>query len=267
MSLKKRAVKITLAAVLIIVILFFIVVLLPRVQLYYNVQKTIEKLTYIDIKADFFTDYSVSGKGELQTVDNGFFSVKIPAEYVLEEKKEEFYPTVYNGVSDKEWVSFFDEPDEFVIDLLDPEFYTEKEGISPDMSAFDIRKGFDRLGYGIPDSTYNSYKCMLQMDSSDHCFWDMNREYSFMITVMTKELLLSSTFSEDDEYFIYERGDVYGIIRSKGEENAYSAVFDFYKADRLNRVHSIIISAQSSEDVFAVINSVEFIGDEVEYSA
>ncbi len=263
--MKNRTVKITVIVAAVLVIgLFGYFILLPRIILYNTVQKSMEFFIYIDIKAEYFTDFSITHNGDVQTINNGFVSIKIPADYKQDEKKYA-YANVYRAADDRNYaVMFFNEPYEYTLNLIDPEMFADMEGVSADWAADKIAMGFKKLGHGLPDSTYKTYKCMLLTDRNDYSFWDIKKGTCFMVTAALKEILLNTSLSADyeyQEYYLYERDDMCAMIRLEKVDYGYDAVFEIYNVNDLNRGHTFIIYAQSLDDVWAIVNSAEFIDE------
>ena len=74
--MKSRTKKIAVIAAIVLVIgLFGYYIVLPRVLLYIEVK---DYMSSMDKMPEYFTDFSLSSSGSVKTVENGYFSIKIP---------------------------------------------------------------------------------------------------------------------------------------------------------------------------------------------
>lgn len=230
-------------------------VLLPRVIIYAMIK---EHMPDPDKKTEYFTDLSIAGK-DVQTVDNGCFSVKIPSGYTHITNDLEKMPYLYKSPDGEEYVMLYDNAvDLSRMNLLDPQNFKDMAKVSGDMGLTEIAKGFEELGNGMPNSAYNTYKCALLTERDDYSFLNIRKGVCFSIAAVLRSL----TVSEYDEVYLYENGDKRGIIfltHPHNGEMTEKVRFMLFRADDLNTNYIIMISARSSEDAFAVINSTEFI--------
>lgn len=251
--MKKRVVTISaIVAGIIILVLFFLWVLLPRIMLYKIVKNS---LPSIDKTAEYFTDFNMTNN-DVQTIDNGYISVKIPDRFIHNEEKAELIPYLYNTSDNSETFFFMPEKGDLNgLNLLNPEMYKDIDGVPSDIGIKEITKGFESIGKGLPDSAYNTYKLMLLINKDDYSFWNLKKGVCFSIAAVMKEILMSSY----GEFYLYERDNIRGIIMITEIEDKYQVIFDIYNSDDLNTVHTLQIGVKNIDDAYAIINSAEFI--------
>lgn len=254
--MKKRVITISAIIVGVLIIGWFcIFILLPRVMLY----NLINKLPNIDRNIDYFTDFSVTNS-DVQTINNGYVSINIPKRFIKNEEKTELIPCLYNTPNNAESIFFMKEPDDLSdMNLLRPEIFEDIEGIPKELSIKEITESFEGLSSGtVPNSAYNTYKCMLLADKDDYSFWDLKKNTCFAIAAVLREVFIPAY----DETFLYETEDICGIIyiiHNYGENEQEYVIFEIFDTDDLNTAHTLIIHVNSLEDAYAIINSAEFI--------
>lgn len=254
--MKKRVIKISAIVVGILIIGWFgIYFLLPRIMLYKMVK---DYLPNIDKSAEYFTDFSIASNGSVITVNNEYISLKIPSNYHRQTTKYEL-ADIYRSFDDKETVFFMKEPDDLSpMNLLCPENYEDIEDIPNELGIKEITQGFKSLGNGVPDSAYNTYKCMCLVDRDDYSFWDIKKGTCFAIIAFMKEILVPRY----DEIFLYEKDNIRGIVcvtHNYGENEFEYVLFNFFNSNDLNTAYSVQIVVGNLDDAYAVINSAEFI--------
>lgn len=252
--MKKRVITISAIVVGVLIIGWFcIFILLPRVMLYNMVRKY---LPSIDNCAEYFTDFDIANNNSVQTIDNGYVSVKIPSDYHHETKNLELMPYLYISPDTEETVAFIKEPHDLSgLNLLRPENFENIEDIPKDVGINEIISGFESIGKGLPDSAYNTYKLMLLINKDDYSFWDIKKGTCFSIIAVMKEVLMP----QYEEFYLYEKDNIRGIVMVSKVEDKYHVIFEIYNADDLNTVHTLIIGVKNIYDAYAIINSAEFI--------
>ena len=254
--MKKRIITISAIVVGVLIIGWFcIFILLPRVMLY----NMINKLPNIDRNVDYFTNFSVTNS-DMQTIDNGYVSVKIPAGFAYNNEKTELTPYLYNTTDGKEKIYFMKEPgDSSSMNLLKPEIFEDIEDIPKELGIKEITEGFESLSSGIvPDSAYNTYKCALLADKDDYSFWDLKKSTCFAIAAVLREAVIPVY----DETFLYETEEICGIIyitHDHGKNKQEYVIFEIFNVNDLNTVHTLIMDVNSIADAYAIINSAKFI--------
>lgn len=201
--MKKKSVKIAAVIIGIAVIAWFCInILLPRVLIYTAVQ---EYMPHVNAEVGIFNDFSLSFDEDVQAIDNGFISLKIPAnmeqEYTEGNSLKKY---ITNSETDKSSI-ILTAPS--CIDYDDILTNEELDNIPGDHDMENIMDGFEKIGKGLPDNYYNMEKTMLLVDSSDYSFWDINQGASFLLAASSKYILTSMC----SEVMLYEREDIKAI--------------------------------------------------------
>ena len=227
----------------------------PRLLIFSAVQLL---LPAVGEEAVYCTDYE-SLNEDVQTIENGYFSIDIPADYEKREFEDGNVLDVqlyYNA--DKTYTVMLGSPDDWSdMNLFDPENY---ESLIPDPYAaigkWQLQKGFEDMGNGLPDSGYNTYKCIALLGTEDYSFWNFRQGVAFLITGVLKNIQFTS------ETEIYENGETCALINFyplDHEEGKVKAALNIYSADDLNTETTLIVAAPDRESVYEILNSVTFL--------
>ncbi|MBD5137790.1 MAG: hypothetical protein HDT24_00470 [Ruminococcus sp.] len=256
--MKKRVITISaIVAGIIVIGALFLFVLLPRLMIYKSVQ---EFILGMGKSAEYFTEYSVTNDS-FSLVDNGEFSVKIPYGLELQDEISENL-MAYENSDESMHVLMIKGYDASHLNMFDPENYTDVSETDMHMELEELTEGFEIIGKGYPDSAYGSLKCMHLIDSDDYNFWDLKSARIFAVMGYFKA---ASEPLMGHDIFIYEQEKICGIVGLSCRENAdtgsatYNVQFEFFKTDDLNTEYVLIIRAESLDEAYAIINSVEFI--------
>ena len=250
--MKKRT-KIILSIAIAAVLLTFVslVFIVPRVMLH----QMAKELLPACVPAEYFTDYSLKYDNTF-TVSNEYFSVEIPEGYVYKEDiPESLNVSAYvlpETASTSHSYMIINEPYNIYMNLLDPEYSGETEMI-PGIKISNQEKIFTSLDYPAPDSFYNIMKGAALLDKKDYTFWNYKKQVAFVSLAYIKEAF----YADCNTLYIYERDDIRAIIRCPQESNLHT--IDIVHIDDLNTAYSITVKTDNINDVFALINSFEFI--------
>lgn len=260
---KKTKIIISSIGLAVVILGIAIWVILPRAALGIMADKYI--VPSIDYhKGGYFDGYDVRNDS-FKRVENEFIALEIPSGFELEKQPDEEKKNLphlkrYERNDTKETVLLFAKPNDTVMDMTDYAMYAEDEKI-PDEKAFKrLLDTFESFGNGIPDSRFAAYKCIVLLDKDDYSFWDMDKATAF--TVLGTFRL--SALSVYKDAYVYESDNICGILYlSENSRNGkYEAAFDAYPVSDLNYSYTIMMYMNSLEDIYAVINSVEFIEDQ-----
>lgn len=257
---KKKKIIIVIAAVLVVTGIF-LYVLLPRISLKLMADKYLDSF---NVPCSYFEEENYSVRDDsFVNIRNKYVSIDIPADLqpnveLLDENEE---PMFYLS-EDKKSSVFLPSPSSDKLDMTDPAYIEdfENKGVAHEK----IIKGIESFGNGIPDSKYNTYKASFLLERGDYSFWEMDKAVGFTILATFRSILVSFT----EEAYIYETDDIYGIVqisREIDEESGYSgytAYFSAYSPDDLNTDYTVMIDMETLEEIYAVINSMEIIGEE-----
>lgn len=253
---KKVVTIISICAAVLIAGYLAISVLLPRIFLHNFIK---ESLPDVGSAAEFFTEYSIFETDDTINVSNGHISMDIPAEYAFDEEYSLETADLYKD-NDKHSVILMDVWEWGDTMNLMSSFDSKDYNMDYDlkMGAEGLKKGFEKLGNGLPDSGFATYKCMYMLENSDYSFWNFNQQVAYMITG-TMKTVLAPAFGD---IYIYENGDICGFVHVRESENPdvngkYSVLFQIYLADDLNTSSSVLIKTDSLEEAYAIMNSVK----------
>lgn len=239
------------AAVLILGIVIWVI--MPRAALSIAAKQYI--MPCFENKGEYFDGYDVRNDS-FKRVENEYISLCIPSGFDIV-KNDSYH--LYKCDDTSETILLFPKPDDTVMDMTDYSMYSGNENI-PDEKAFKkLMSSFESFGNGMPDSRFASYKCIVLLDKEDYSFWDINKATAFNVLGIFRATALIYKNA-----YVYESDNICGILyisEKNGNANQtvkYDAAFDAYPASDLNHSYTLMMSMNSLEDIYSVINSVEF---------
>ncbi len=247
---KKLRIVLIVAAAIIIVMLFFWV-LLPRIGLSVALS---EYVPFVGEAAEYYTEYDVTDDS-LVVVDAEHCTIGIPADFVKKDLSAEF-TSVYYHDPDNDGLSVMIVEPQDDLERLSLFYRGHYENVSDEQYEFIIsvlEKWYDALGHGIPDTAYDTYKCVHLLDESDRGFWNMGRSIAFGIMGILK--LQMPMFGD---YCIYETDEMCGFVSVShhADEDYYYVTAEMYSVDDLNQPYNFIIRTKTVEEAYAIVNSI-----------
>ncbi len=199
--------------------------------------------------ATYFTAYDVRSE-DVQTISNGHIAIDIPADFAVNKELES--TIIYRNADETASILIIEPSDMSDLNLLAADSFSETvTGLQGIYAVDQIRKGFEQLGNGLPDSAYNTYKCIHLLDEDDNSFWNFNQGLAFLITGTLKGIV--PAFGEVE---IYETEDICGFVEvSVQEDGSTSGWLTIYRADDLNTVSGVKFKGMDRETIYAVMNS------------
>lgn len=244
---KKTKIIITVVSILVVLGLaawFFV----PRILIFLGTKSI---LPDVGESASYFTAYDVHAE-DVQTVGNGHITVDIPADF--EVNKEYEGGIVYRNADETASLLIMEPSDMSELNLLDADSFSETiSGLQGAYSVNQIRKGFEKIGNGLPDSAYNTFKCVYLLDEDDNSFWSFNQGLAFMISATLKQTTPAYGHVE-----IYETDEICGFVHvQEHEDGTATGLLEIYRTDDLGTVNSMIIKNVERETIYAIMNSAE----------
>ena len=248
MTKKKTITIIIIIAAVLLVGYLALGVLLPRIFIAVAVNKMLD----VGESAAPFTHYDVTGDNTMD-VSNGRMTISIPEGYI-EKDMGDLGAQMYTA----------DQTQKFTIIIMDPSDMSYMNLLSEDnLKSLDvnvnftrkqIERGFEKLGNGCPDSSYNAYKCIYMLEDDDYSFWDLEKGIAFAITGILKQIM-----PYWGTVYMYDNGDVCGFVHinefTEPEEAKFRGTLELYSKSDLNNVTTIMIMANTAEEIYAVANS------------
>ncbi len=243
---KLKKIVITVIAVLLVLALaawFFV----PRILMAFGTGTITENISE---PATYFTEYNVHNENT-QTISNGHISIDIPADFAQESTDYE-NAAIYRNQAGNLSVLLSQAEDLHELNLMNEGTFQETVS-SGDISVSmeQLRKGFEAMGNGMPDSAYNLYKCCHLTSKDDNSFWNLNQAAAFLTAGSLKEIAVSYGNTQ-----IYETDEICGFISYNiNDESIYKFQLEIYTADDLNTCTAVILSVEKPEDAYAIMNS------------
>ncbi len=201
--------------------------------------------------ATYFTAFDVRSE-DVQTIDNGHIAVEIPTDF--QEYKTHENSVIYRNGEETASIVLIGASDMSDLNLLAADSFGETvTGLQGTYSVEQIRKGFERMGNGLPDSAYNTYKCVYLLDEEDNSFWNFNQGLAFLTAATLKQ---ATPAYGDVE--IYESDEICGFVHvQEAEDGTASGLLEIYSVDDLGTVSSMIFKGVDRNTIYAVMNSAK----------
>lgn len=258
---KKLKVILIVAASVVLTAILYIVFIHPRLTLYTRTLLVYDAMggsTDIGEPILAYDKYDVKDD-TLKMTDYGDFSVNIPSDWVKKESDSDNF-TIYvpkdaleESVVQEAITSTGTGEDYSDLILLNRELYES------DTLWRRVNKGFERLGYGMPTTAYDSIRCALMMDSKDYNLINYNKSLAFTYALPYRAGSFYVYDGVTSRSYLYEDEEKCGFIRETYHENigSYKYFFNFYDTEDLNTEYLIIFTVKDRDTAYAIINSIE----------
>lgn len=261
MSKRKKIILIT------VIVLVLLVVLIPSIGIRLAIRKHAKEITpELGPTAEYFTAYDESfvAVDYVQTISHGGLTLTAPGYFEKDELSlENTYMYTY-----KDEAGTVSESIVFMApyDMSDMNLFSEENmeqftnGFLDEYAANQLKKGFEKLGNGIPDNAYHTNKCIELLSADDYSFWNWKQGFAYVVCGILRSESMWLNY-----HYVYETEDTCGIIRVRDfsiDGNAtekgyrYYIIADMYSTADLNTVHGLLIKCNSLETAYAIINSV-----------
>lgn len=256
----KKALKIILPAIGIALIVFMLIhyVLTPRIATYLAIQDIMEANHVTDLGETGlpFTEYSLTDDS-LVMVETPHYTIGIPVGFHEITSTVE-NSLVYGNETEEYKILMLTNAYEVDVNFLDPENYKENNSVVS-INEKILAKGFQKLGYGMPDNYYNTCKCALSITEDDYNFFSLSESLAYCCLVTFRTSMVYSD-GIDSHTYIYETEDKNAIICEyySDQNNLYVYRIDLIRPDDLKTPHSITLWVDNPKTAYAIINSIEF---------
>ena len=256
MDNKKKAIILIAVGVVISALLYFII-LHPYVQAMHTINASYKEFHVEGLgnPANEFTKYEISDSSFVPVEANDY-TISLPT-YFTDNTKDDSEFFIFNAENNAndygESISFGNG-----IDYSDMAILNQKDLSDRDKEK--LIEGYEKLGYGIPDTCYSSLKCSYLITEDDFSFW--NREKMDAYTLLVPYRTGGAFFYSDgnSKTYIYETEETYALISEQYilDWNLYHYVVNFFDSDDLNTQYTISMKTKTPETAYAIINSIEF---------
>ena len=249
MTKKKTITIIIMCAAVLLIGYLAVAILAPRVFLALFIKNI---LTDIGEGAAQFTEYDVIADYETVTLSNGHIDIDVSSDF--EKQGDDFEAAqVFKKGDTLYTVVLCDKVDDSGFNFVNDENYESYE-IGMKIGRERITKGFESICGCVPDTSYTTFKCINMLDESDYSFWDINKSCAYVIGGVCR-----NTLAQLGDVYIYESDDICGFIQlkqnSEQDMSEYTATVDLYCSDDYNTRTVLLISAENTAEIYAIINS------------
>lgn len=224
-----------------------------RVQLWFVIQEVRETSFRTELGATMteYPYYDVVGEN-LTMVEFEHFSVGIPEGFEGNDNEGKEVVSYKNGEEGEQAIGIrlaaYDASRLSIMDVPGLGKWEKKQ-------LFD---GCEQLGYGIPDSAYNSMKCSYSLREEDYDFWNYNKSLAYCYLLPYR---LDMFVADGVNYHIYnyESEEKYILINERHDETMeeYRFYAEYFHPEDLNTSYVLVISVKEPELGYAIINSLQ----------
>ena len=238
---KKQNIFITIIIALVVVVML-LGLLVPKLLLHALVQKA---LPYCQ-PVEYATEYTMREENVIR-VGNDYFSIEVPADMTEQKKYEEMNVIVYSVSGQSKNYLIYKEIEDMSVSLVDEKYY---EGNTLRLFGPEaVEKSYEKLGFDRPDSFYHIMKTAYLLDAKDYNFWSLENQLVYATAGTVRAELMDGGGD-----WLYERDGVRAIVNQLDKSYMVSVM----KEEDLNTVYSIYMMKAMPEDVWKVLNSLEF---------
>ncbi|MBR4111466.1 MAG: hypothetical protein IKK53_00375 [Ruminiclostridium sp.] len=117
-----------------------------------------------------------------------------------------------------------------------------------------LRAGYEKLGKGIPDSPYTAMKSAALLSEDDYDGKSIKKDLAYSLLTYLKQI----SFEKYQKLYIYEHNGACGFIKEYAVDNgAYTTELIIFTEDNLKEASYILITADSPEFAYQIMNSVK----------
>lgn len=241
---KKKKWRIIICVLVMLMLLFFFV---PRILLWNIVKKIVPDGC---TRSEYYAEFDAVGDGYLP-VETEFIKFSVPPTMIYQ-KENDSSKTVYWDKSNPEiTISVYNEVPEYPV-ILDRSNFSSMSDDTYEMLEPLLKEVFGSLGYGLPDSSYHSLKCIHLLDASDRSFWSLKKLCAIWVYGLLKQEM-----DLIGKPYIYESENACGILQILEIENDIFCFASLYHPERLNENTVMIARLETPEALYSVLNSIE----------
>lgn len=253
--MKKIKIIVPVAILAIALLLFYIIVLHPRIKIYNDIQNTMAERDVTGLGTAIIPyEYDYQPGDDWIVIEERRCRFQIPS-YFIHQASE--IPE-YTSPDNEESITVYEEGGKAEEPVLNADEYDEETMIQ-------LRDGFEQLGYGIPDSEYNSLKAILSITEEDYNFWNINEAKAFSVLASYKTYAYAGIYCHtngvDRVCYYYESESLCFIVSESYYDvnRPFYYIVKFYHPDNLHYVYDMYIGTSDPEVAFAIINSFELL--------
>ncbi len=228
--------------VAIVVLAVLLSVFIPKIILHVMIE---EALPWCQ-PTEYATDYTIKEENAT-TVGNDYFSIELPANVAEMAISENLNAVAYEVPGQEKAYIIKKEKQDMSMSLVDAADY--EEGILKIVGPKKVEKSFEKLGFDTPDSFYHIMQTAYLLDATGYNFWSLENQLVYATAGTVRAELMDGGGN-----WLYERDGVRAIVQQIG--NLYFV--SIMKEEDLNTVYSFYVRNAMLEDVWKVLNSLEF---------
>ncbi len=259
---KKLKIALIIVGVALLSVLLYFGILHPRMKLLFQTLRVYSVMggtTDIGDPILSYEKYDVKDD-TFKVIDYGTYSVGVPSHWT-DQSDEDRMLTIYGT----EEVSGRNVSIETLAATGNGTDYTDMILLNRDLYESDdmwrrVNKGFERLGYGMPTSAYDSIRIALSMDSKDYNLLNYNKSLAFTFALPYRAGSINAYDGVTSWSYLYEDENKCGFIHEmyREDSDSYRYYLHFYDTDDLNTEYMIILATKDKDTAYAIINSLEF---------
>lgn len=259
---KKLKIALIILGVALLSVLLYFGILHPRVKLLIQTLRVYSVMggsTDIGDPILAYEKYDVKDD-TFKMIDYGTYSVGVPSHWTDQSDEDSIFITYGLKSTTDENVLV-----EALAATGNGEDYTDMILLNRDLYESDeiwssVNKGFERLGYGMPTTAYDSIRIALSMDSKDYNLLNYNKSLAFTFALSYRAGSWCLYDGITSWSYLYEDENKCGFIHEmyREDSDSYRYTLNFYDTDDLNTEYIIVLYTKDKDTAYAIINSLEF---------
>ena len=123
-----------------------------------------------------------------------------------------------------------------------------------------LLKGYERLGYGIPDTDYASLKCAFLITEDDYSYVNQNQSEAFVLLVPYRTGSAFFYSTGNSTTYLYETEKMNALISESYHRDwdLYVYYVQFYHPEDLDTPYTAILKTKTPQTAYAILNSISF---------
>ncbi len=246
--MKKSTKTILIVIASVAVLAFLVLFVAPRVVLAVLINKDIELMNY-NVQEYTYTDVTAEG---LVPAEIEGMRISLPQGLEAEESTLENFYKYTDGTQ----VVGLDTEANAGMNILSEDFY-EADGLGTKLMIALLTDGFEKLGLGMPDSSYAYSKVVLSINE-DTAYNPLSLSESLAYYIAGNA---TPGYMNANGVYFYEGEDKYFwvIERYFEEEGNYKYVGECFPSDNLDETYTFVMQVEEPKTAFAILNSFEFV--------
>ncbi len=247
-KLSKTGKVLAITGIVLVVLVVLAIFVVPRILLTNAIKRDIVLMNY-NVQEYPHTDVAMDG---LVPVEIEGIRISLPQGFEYEEGGLEGFYKYTDGTQ----TVGLDTEANAGMNILSEDFY-EADGLGTKLMIALLTDGFEKLGLGMPDSSYAYSKVVLSINE-DTAYNPLSLSESLAYYIAGNA---TPSYMNANGVYFYEGKDKYfWVIEIYSEEEGnYKYVGECFPSDNLDETYTFVMQVEEPETAYVILNSFEFV--------